>query len=176
MLMKNVLNRTGYYFDLNTTTLHITKAYEKKSLCYGSDACRLVLDYQRRFPEMTIEVHKRKPSSNRPLPYKMMLAYIAIMPNAASMEKEFERVQKMSVAYKSPYKFVETWFKANYPHYEKFVEKDETGNPTWKVAEVMAEAKEQAETLALLEQRTANEDNEDERGNADVTAALKEAA
>ena len=169
MLMMNMLNKNGYYFDVDSLTLYMTKAYEKKTLIYGSAECGLVLEMRRRFPEMTIEVHKRKPSSNKPLPYKMMKGYIAIMLNAAAMLEEFERVQKASVAFKSPYKYVEKWFKANYPHYGEFVEKDENGNPVWKVTEMMAEAKKQAE-LAKLKGKMENGINEEKREETEVTA------
>ena len=164
MLMKNVLNKNGYYFDVDSLTLHMTKAYEKKSLIYGSEECGKVLEMRQRFPEMTIEVHKRKSSTTKPLSYKMMKAYIEIMPNAAEMLKEFERVQRASVAFKSPYKYVEKWFKANYPQYDKYVERDEEGNVTWKVTEMIAEAKRQIEAAKQNEQE--NGENAEERSVA----------
>ena len=166
-MMMKALNKNGYYFDLNTMTLHMTNAYERKTLVYASPECYEVLKYQRRFPEMTIEVHKRKPSSNKPLPYKMMKAYIAIMPNAAAMLEEFERVQKASVAFKSPYKYVEKWFKGQFPNYEKFVKYDENGNLVWKVTDLMTEANREAETAKQQEEQT-SEGNEEERCEADA--------
>ena len=171
MLMMNVMNKNGYFFDADTLTLHMTKAYERKTLLYGSPECGMVLDLQRRFPEMTIEVHKRKPSSNKPLPYKMMKDYIAIMPNAAAMLKEFERVQKASIAFKSPYKYVEKWFKNNYPHYENYIERDEDGTVVWKVTEIMAEVKKKAE-IAKLAEKIKNDGNDEERGTVDEAENL----
>ena len=31
------MNRNGYFFDVNTKTLYMTKAFERKALQYGSE-------------------------------------------------------------------------------------------------------------------------------------------
>ena len=36
------MNRNGYFFDVNTKTLYMTKAFERKALQYGSEEFKLV--------------------------------------------------------------------------------------------------------------------------------------
>ena len=128
------LRATGYYMDITNNTLYMTAPFEKKSNIYGTQEYCLVNDILARFPDVTISVQKK--GRKRTLPYDMMKEFISIMPDSEAMLKEFERVQLMSHAYSSAYKYVENWFFKKYPHYGEFMVKDENGDVKWNVVEL----------------------------------------
>ena len=70
------------------------------------------------YPDMKIELYA--PTRKKRLTYEMMEAFIRIMPDAEKNFAAYTRVRKMSVAYKSPYKFVEDWFAKQFPYYGEF--------------------------------------------------------
>ena len=94
------------------------------------------------YPDMKIELYAA--TRKKRLTYEMMEAFIRIMPDAEENFAEYRRVRKMSVAYKSPYKFVEDWFAKQFPYYGQFFV-EENGEAKWNVVEVYKKAKEQAE-------------------------------
>lgn len=143
--MKAVMNKTGYYFDVESNTLYMTKAFERKTLQYGSPEFKTVREIQNLFPDACIEVCTRA-SKTKPLTYEMMKKFICLLPSAEEDLKEMERKQKMSVAYKSPYKFMEDWFNAKYPHHKELQVKDEkTGEVKWDILALRQEKEDAAE-------------------------------
>ena len=68
------------------------------------------------FPDIKTEI-KVRPSKAKPLTYKQMEAFIALLPTAQEDLKEMERQRKMSVAYKSPFRYMEKWFEKKYPYF-----------------------------------------------------------
>ena len=107
------MNRNGYFFDVNTKTLYMTKAFERKALQYGSEEFKLAKELRKMFPDIKTEI-KVRPSKAKPLTYKQMEAFIALLPTAQEDLKEMERQRKMSVAYKSPFRYMEKWFEKKY--------------------------------------------------------------
>ena len=69
---------------------------------------------------------------------------IRIMPDAAENYAEYERVKKMSLAYRCAYKFVAAWFEETFPHYGELLVTDEKGNPVWDAVAMCQKAEEQA--------------------------------
>ena len=136
------MNKNGYYYDQNTNTLYMTKAFERKSPQYGSEECKLVLEMKKLFPEMTVEIEVRKAHSK--MTYKQMAAFIALLPTAQKDLKEMEARQKMSVAFKSPYKYMERWFNEKYPYHKEYQVKNENGELVWDIAALCHKAEEEA--------------------------------
>ena len=127
------LRKNKYYFDVNTHILHMTKAFERQTLQYGSEAFQLVQNLRQMFPDITLEV-KGHPARKKPLSYQQMRQFIALLPNAQAGLEEMNRQQKMSAAYKSPYKYMEKWFHAQYPFHEELLVKNEEGETVWDVS------------------------------------------
>ena len=126
-MMKSALAKVGYFYDANTNTLYLSTTYNKKRLSYGSDEYKTVREFRSICPDLTIEVVKRAPKK-KPMSYEMMKKFISILPTSEEDLKEMERQQKLSVAYKSPYKYMELWFNEKYPYHKELLveENDES--------------------------------------------------
>ncbi len=124
------LKTSGHYIDVEANVLYITPAFNKKSEIYGTAECSRMNAILATFSNIEVVVQKNT-RKNDAITYEMMEAYIRIMPGAAANYAEFERVKKMSHAYRSAYKFVAAWFEKTFPHYGKLLVKDEKGNLVW---------------------------------------------
>ena len=137
-LMKVALSKVGYYYDVNTDTLYVSSVFNKKRLNYGSNEYNIVRNFREISSDLTIEIVKRAPKK-KPLSYNMMEKFITILPTAEEDQKEMERQKKLSLAYKSPYKYMELWFNEKYPfHKELLVEENEESK--WDVVALMRKA------------------------------------
>ena len=146
-IMESALKKDNYYFDYNTNTLYVTKAFDRKASQYNSAECNTIMSLRQMFPNLTVQIAEAPKSSkkntnksnsketNKLLPYDLMLKYIVRMPNALDLLKEYENVRLMSKCQKSPYKYVCKWFEAKFPNYGKMLTFDEEGNLVWKKEE-----------------------------------------
>ena len=100
------------------------------------------------FPDIKTEI-KVRPSKAKPLTYKQMEAFIALLPTAQGDLKEMERQKKMSVAYKSPFRYMEKWFEKKYPYHKEYMVKDENGEVIWDVANLSGRDEKQANIYAM---------------------------
>lgn len=146
-IIASALHSNGYYLDAANNILYMTAPYEKKSNIYGTTEYKLVCDILAQYPDVKISIQKK--NRKHTLAYDLMKEFIKIMPDSAAMLKEFERVQLMSHAYSSPYKYVENWFNKKYPHYGEFMVKDENDNIKWNVVELYKLAEEEAKKTAV---------------------------
>lgn len=128
--------KSGRYFDVNTNTLYVSNAYNKKRLNYGSDEYKEVREFRTICPGLNIEIVTRAPKK-KPLSYEMMRKFISILPTAEEDLKEMERQQMLSVAYKSPYKYMELWFNEKYPFHKEMLSEKENGEVEWDVIALM---------------------------------------
>ena len=150
------LKTSGHYIDVEANVLYITPAFNKKSEIYGTAECSRMNAILAAFPTVKVVVQKNA-RKNDAITYEMMEAFIRIMPDAAANYTEFERVKKMSHAYRSAYKFVAAWFEKTFPHYGKLLVKDENNNLVWdavamyRVAEAEREKQEAKAAAAPVE-------------------------
>lgn len=128
--------KSGRFYDANTNTLYVSTTYNKKRLSYGSDEYKTVREFRSICADLTIEIVKRAPKK-RPLSYDMMKKFISILPTAEEDMKEMECQQKLSVAYKSPYKYMELWFNEKYPFHKEMLSEKENGEVEWDVIALM---------------------------------------
>ena len=152
-IMAQALKVSGHYIDMNANTLTVTKAFYKKAEEYGSDECMKLLEIEKMFPTMKVEVYAPKRKSS-PIPYDMMELFIRIMPDAEKNYTEYKRVKKMSNAYKSPYKFVSDWFTKTFPYHSELTAKNDKGEQVWDAVKMYAKAKEEAEKRAAAAQKS----------------------
>lgn len=140
-IINAAIKEAGHCVDHNGT-LYVSKSFQTNANYYGTTEYRKMNEILAVYPDMKIELYA--PTRKKRLTYEMMEAFIRIMPDAAKNYTEYCRVRKMSVAYKSAYKFVEDWFAKQFPYYgEFFVE--ENGEAKWNVVAAFEKAKEQAE-------------------------------
>lgn len=134
-IMESALKKDNYYFDYNTNTLYVTKAFDKKASKYNSAECNIIMSLRQMFSNVTIKIAEAPKAKSKTLSYDLMLKYIVRMPNARDLLKEYENVRLMSKCQKSPYKYVCKWFEAKFPNYGKMVSFDEKGELVWKKEE-----------------------------------------
>jgi len=152
-IMAQALKVSGHYIDMNANTLTVTKAFYKKAEEYGSAECMKLIEIEKMFPTMKIEVYAPKRKSS-PITYEMMELFIRIMPDAEKNYTEYLRVKKMSNAYKSPYKFVSDWFTKTFPYHAELTAKNDEGVQVWDATKMYAKAKEEAEKRAAAAEKT----------------------
>ena len=140
-IINAAIKEAGHCVDHNGI-LYVSKSFQTNANFYGTTEYRKMNEILAVYPDMKIELYA--PTRKKRLTYEMMEAFIRIMPDAEENFAAYTRVRKMSVAYKSPYKFVEDWFAKQFPYYgEFFVE--ENGEAKWNVVAAFEKAKEQAE-------------------------------
>lgn len=176
-MMKSAVAKRGYFFDMNTDTLYVSKVYEKKRLNYGSAEYKTVLELRKICHELKIEVVSK--AYKKPLSYDMMRKFISILPTAEADLKEMERQQKMSVAYKSPYKYMKMWFNEKYPYHKELLV-EENGERQWDVIALMRKAegqKKEKESSKVLTVKSEHQNNIVEMSSAeDVETASEDVA
>ena len=150
-LITSAVAKNGSYFDPNTNTLYMSNAYNKKRLNYGSDEYKAVRELRTLIPDLKIEIVTRAPKK-KPLSYDMMKKFIMLLPTAEADLKEMECQQKMSVSYKSPYKYMELWFNEKYPFHKELLVSDSE----WDVVSLMrlADAQKKEKEAAPAEEET----------------------
>ena len=140
-IINAAIKEAGHCVDHNGI-LYVSKSFQTNANYYGTTEYRKMNEILAVYPDMKIELYA--PTRKKRLTYEMMEAFIRIMPDTEKNYTEYCRVRKMSVAYKSPYKFVEDWFAKQFPYYgEFFVE--ENGEAKWNVVAAFEKAKEQAD-------------------------------
>ena len=148
-IINAAIKQSGHQADIINGTLYVSKSFQTNANYYGTTEYHKMNEILAVYPDMKVELYAA--TRKKRLTYEMMETFIRIMPDAEKNYNEYLRVRKMSVAYKSSYKFVEDWFAKQFPYYgELFVEeKDENGKKTgklmWNAVEVYQKAKEQAE-------------------------------
>ena len=151
--------KVGFFYDVNTDTLYVSTAFDKKRLQYGSDEYKKVREFRAICPDLKMEVVKRAPKK-KPLSYEMMKKFISVLPTAEADLKEMERQQMMSVAYKSPYKYMELWFNEKYPNHKELLVKSDDNKVEWDAVALMRLADTQKKEKAEVQAQTAGATSE----------------
>lgn len=120
----------NYKMDFTTSTLTITKDFDKKAMNVNSVEYQTLKQLKADFPSLRIvrkASPKRKSSLVRPT-YDKMVKFLSCQANSAILLKEFAEVREYSKAQENPYQFVREWFFANFPNYQSIPKFDEAGN------------------------------------------------
>ena len=136
------MKQSGHYADTTNGILYVSKSFQTNANYYGTNEYNKMNEILATYPDMKIELYAA--TRKKRLTYEMMEVFIRIMPDAEENYTEYKRVRKMSVAYKSAYKFVEDWFAKQFPYYGQFFV-EENGEAKWNAVELYMKAKEQAE-------------------------------
>lgn len=141
-IINAAMKQSGHYVDASNGILYVSKSFQTNANYYGTTEYHKMNEILAVYPDMKIEPYAA--TRKKRLTYELMEAFIRIMPDAEANYKEYCRIRKMSVAFRSAYKFVEDWFAKQFPYYgEFFVE--ENGEAKWNVVAAFEKAKEQAE-------------------------------
>lgn len=114
----------GYKIDFVKNTLTLNYKFANAAFNdYGSPEYRRMKDILADFPQLKVIVEAgRKITTTRKtkrLTYDNMKTYIEQFDNAEELKAMFEKVQLMSKPLASPYKYVQDWFKAQFPNYKE---------------------------------------------------------
>ena len=114
----------GYKIDFVKNTLTLNYKFADAAFNdYGSPEYRRMKDILADFPQLKVIVEAgRKITTTRKtkrLTYDNMKTYIEQFDNAEELKAMFEKVQLMSKPLASPYKYVQDWFKAQFPNYKE---------------------------------------------------------
>ena len=114
----------GYKIDFVKNTLTLNYKFANAAFNdYGSPEYRRMKDILADFPQLKVIVEAgRKITTTRKtkrLKYENMKIYIEQFDNADELKAMFEKVQLMSKPLASPYKYVQDWFKAQFPNYKE---------------------------------------------------------
>lgn len=166
-IINAAMKQSGHYADTTNGILYVSKSFQTNANYYGTNEYNKMNEILAVYPDMKIELYVA--TRKKRLTYEMMEAFIRIMPDAEKNYTEYCRVRKMSVAYKSAYKFVEDWFAKQFPYYGQFFV-EENGEAKWNVVAAFEKAKEQAEAK---KNKTAAKDGETSIKKEEGAAAKK---
>lgn len=143
--MRNTNACARYNFDIFTNTLTISKEFEKRAAIPGSAEQRTFCDLLATYGNNLIVKRYNPHLVKKGLTFKDMEVFISKCRDAEKRMKEFETVKEISVGQQSRYKYVKTWFLANYPNYSETPEFDEAGFIILKTKAQMEAEKKTAE-------------------------------
>lgn len=141
-IISAAVKQSGHYVDATNGILYVSKSFRANADIYGTNEYHKMNEILATYPDVRIELYAA--TRKKRLRYELMETFIRIMPDAEENFAAYTRARKMSVAYRSPYKFVEDWFAKQFPYYGQFLV-EENGEAKWNVVELYQKAKEQAE-------------------------------
>lgn len=114
---------TGYYFDWQTNTLHMTYRFSVKASDMTSNEYDIYDKFSMRFPNMRTIIEAPKKRKSPYITYDKIGAYIACQENAAELMAQLHKVIEEARGQKNPRKFVDEWFRKTFPNFGKYPQK-----------------------------------------------------
>ena len=114
---------TGYYFDWQTNTLHMTYRFSVKASDMTSNEYDIYDKFSMRFPNMRTIIEAPKKRKSPYITYDRIGAYIACQNNAAELMAQLHKVIEEARGQKNPRKFVDDWFRKTFPNFGKYPQK-----------------------------------------------------
>ena len=125
--MRNTNACARYNFDIFTNTLTISKEFEKRAAIPGSAEQRTFCDLLATYGDSLVVEHYKTHQCAKGPNFKAMEVFISKCRDAEKRLGVFDTVKELSKGQQSRYKYVKTWFFANYPNYSETPEFDEEG-------------------------------------------------
>lgn len=124
----------GYKLDFVNNELVMNYTFAAAAEQYGTPENKLLKKIQKDFPKLTIVVksgrQQKTSKKNKRLTYENMKKHLSVYENSKELLDLFEVVKMASLASKSPYKFMCTWFVKQCPNYS-------TPNETFRKLELV---------------------------------------
>lgn len=120
----------NYDFDHINNTLTVTASFLKKAGILNSPEYKTIMQFKANHQDLKIE---KAPAIKREQKHHVKLAqmvqFIKTMDrvNKTKVYDQYLTVKEMSRIQRSPYKYMEDWFRKTYPNFEKVVSFDEKG-------------------------------------------------
>ena len=121
---------TNYTFDHINNTLTVTASFLKKAGILNSPEYKTIMQFKANHPGLEI---KKADTPKREQKYHVKLAqmvqFIKTMDrlNQTKVYDQYQTVKELSRIQRSPYKYMEDWFRKTYPNFDKVVSFDEKG-------------------------------------------------
>lgn len=109
----------GYFYDIFTNTLIITKEFERKASHINSTEYRTLLTYRQEHSNLTVSYWKESHTRKSGISYRDMEKYIELYPDKAERLNQFEAMKKYAKATGKAYPFMKEWFSKTYPDFGK---------------------------------------------------------
>lgn len=111
---------TNKILFIDETNAQVTKAFYKQARIFGTPEYKLWRAYLADFPnaQMVTKTIKKNPEkqTNKNHTYANMEEYVR--ERTPELLPEFQKVKKLSKVQPSPYHFVLTWFRQEFPNYD----------------------------------------------------------
>ena len=120
----------NYTFDHINNTLTVTASFLKKAGILNSPEYKTIMQFKANHPGLEI---KKADTPKREQKYHVKLAqmvqFIKTMDrlNQTKVYDQYQTVKELSRIQRSPYKYMEDWFRKTYPNFDKVVSFDEKG-------------------------------------------------
>ena len=114
---------TGYYFDWQTNTLHMTYRFSVKASDMTSNEYDIYDKFSMRFPNMRTIIEAPKKRKSPYITYDKIGAYIACQENAAELMAQLHKVIEEARGQNNPRKFVDEWLRKTFPNFGKYPQK-----------------------------------------------------
>ena len=124
--MKSAKKVAPYFYNHETNTLQVTKAFLKAAGNLYTPEYRIIQAYRNDHPTMIISTGEARKGTAR-IAYAQMKEYITALDKSGKMLEQFETVKLLSKIQPSPYNYVKCWFKETYPQYAENVKTGEDG-------------------------------------------------
>lgn len=119
----------SYTYDITTNTLTVSASFLRKAGILNSVEYNIVKQIRADYPDVTIVKAPAKKSKVQRLTLPQMVEYINLwdQQNGTKFKAKYDLVKQMSKIQANPYKYVKTWFEANFPNWQQQVTIDDAG-------------------------------------------------
>ena len=124
--MKSAKKVAPYFYNHETNTLQVTKAFLKAAGNLYTPEYRIIQAYRNDHPTMIISTGEARKGTAR-IAYAQMKEYITALDKSGKMLEQFETVKLLSKIQPSPYNYVKCWFAETYPNYKEALKTDADG-------------------------------------------------
>ena len=137
----------GCSYNPMTNTLSLSESFVKKASRLGTAEYKMVLQYQKDHPGLTMVEMEKKPSEHKrdAVTYTRMEQTIKLCRDSEARMKQYERMRTWAEIQDAPFLKLKAWFLNNYANYDSMDDIDEEGFFIPKTKEqVKAEAEKKA--------------------------------
>ena len=115
----------NYKIDFTTNTITVTKKFADAASKIGTPEFALMCELRKMDMRIDIAATNKKKSSNNLLTYKKMENFIANSADGEAYLEEYKAVKELAKSQNNACLYVNKWFKATFPNYDKIPEFDE---------------------------------------------------
>lgn len=113
----------NHRFDATTNTLTATATFLRNAGIYNSVEYNIIKGIRADYPDVKIVKKVAKKNKTFRISLAQMVDYINLWDkqNGTSFKAKYDLVKQMSKIQANPYKYVKTWFEANFPNWQQMV-------------------------------------------------------